>query len=185
VTGRLPSGSRARSRFLAGQQRASRATSFVHSGQHRSARRPAPTDLTDDRHDAVSAFIPTRSAVRRPRSPRGRVRSRAMVALGTGVVSALVALVCALWAARTSRVVAQLQAVAARELAESANSRLDRERAEELQRKIAQYREPLARAAYDLLAWATPREHTQSTRHYSYFLSILDGSRYCGARRSF
>ena len=75
-----------------------------------------------------------------------------MVALVTGVLSALVALICALWAARTSRAVAQLQAATAQELAESANSRLDRERAEELQRKIAQYREPLARAAYDLQA---------------------------------
>jgi hypothetical protein len=56
--------------------------------------------------------------------------SPTVAALITGVLSALVALASALWAARTSRSVARIQATTARELAESSDARLDRERAD-------------------------------------------------------
>jgi hypothetical protein len=78
--------------------------------------------------------------------------SSTVAALITGVLSALVALASALWAARTSHSIAKIQATTARELAESSNARLERERADQTRRKVSQYSEPLVRAAYDLQA---------------------------------
>ena len=97
--------------------------------------------------------------------------------------------------------VAKMQAKTARELAESSDVRLDRERADQTRRKVAQYSEPLVRAAYDLQARicttlsaratyriytvsASPRRLTPSQIHSSYSLNTCPGLRSYGKRQS-